>query len=135
MKKLIFIGLILAGCSIADKTEPNQIIEQVDSIIVLDTVPTEVDSVPALSVADEDSILKKANELIFSTKNASTKVKEIKAIKKENATLKKELVETKAELEQVKAVLADTTVSEPVKKKKKTFIQKVISTIKKDTVQ
>ena len=73
--------------------------------------------------------------MIFSTKNASTKVKEIKAIKKENASLKKELVETKAELEQVKAVLADTTASEPVKKKKKTFIQKVISTIKKDTVQ
>ena len=68
----------------------------------------------------------------MSTANAEHKVKEIKDIKKENVSLKKELIQIKAELQEVKAVLSDTT--EHVKKKK-SFIQRVISTIKKDTAQ
>ena len=71
---------------------------------------------------------------LFFAQTETPQIKEIKDIKKENVSLKKELIETKAELQEVKAILADTT-AEPTKKKKKSFIQKVISTIKKDTVQ
>ena len=85
-----------------------------------------------IDTASIDSMAEKITNLLISTAHADKKVKEIKDIKKENASLKQELVETKAELKEVKAVLADTT--EPVKKKK-SFIQKVISTIKKDTAQ
>ncbi len=93
-----------------------------------------MDSIVMLDSARIDSIAEKISSLLLSTQDVHKKVKEIKTIKQENASLKKELVETKAELQQVKAVLADTT-SEPSKKKKKSFIQKVISTIKKDTAQ
>jgi hypothetical protein len=117
MRKLVFIGLILAGCSGEEKTEAyiNYKPELKDTIEV-------------------DSVILRTSELIKSTENADKKVKEIKAIKSENVALKKELVETKAELEEVKAILADTISAEPVKKKKKTFIQKVISTIKRDSI-
>ena len=84
-------------------------------------------------VLSEDSVMEKMSFLMKSTENAQTKVKEIKAIKKENVSLKKELVETKAELKQIKAELSDTLI-EPTKKKKKSFLQKVISSIKKDSI-
>ena len=83
-------------------------------------------------VLSEDSVMEKISSLMKSTENSHTKVKEIKAIKKENVSLKKELVETKAELKQIKAELSDTL--EPTKKKKKSFLQKVISSIKKDSI-
>ena len=121
MKKLILISLvILTSC--AEESSPAKI-----ELFATDTVM-------AASILPVDSISEKMSSLLQSTEHADKKVKEIKAIKQENVSLKKELTETKAELEEVKAVLADT-VSEPVKKKKKSFIQKVISTIKKDTVQ
>jgi septal ring factor EnvC (AmiA/AmiB activator) len=84
-------------------------------------------------VLSEDSVMEKISSLMKSTENSHTKVKEIKAIKKENVSLKKELVETKAELKQIKAELSDTLI-EPTKKKKKSFLQKVISSIKKDSI-
>ena len=84
-------------------------------------------------LSGEDSVMEKMSFLMKSTENAQTKVKEIKAIKKENVSLKKELVETKAELKQIKAELSDTLI-EPTKKKKKSFLQKVISSIKKDSI-
>jgi septal ring factor EnvC (AmiA/AmiB activator) len=84
-------------------------------------------------VLSEDSVMEKISALMKSTENSHTKVKEIKAIKKENVSLKKELVETKAELKQIKAELSDTLI-EPTKKKKKSFLQKVISSIKKDSI-
>lgn len=118
MKKFIISLVILTSC-------------EKESLPSTDEFMTS-DSVIAAEAAPVDTISLKITSLLQSTKYADKKVKEIKAIKQENVALKKELVETKAELEEVKAVLADTT-SEPVKKKKRSFIQKVISTIKKDT--
>jgi uncharacterized coiled-coil DUF342 family protein len=121
MKKLIFISLvILTSC----KEESSPVAKE---SFIADTIVTPT-SLPV------DSISEKISNLLESTEHVDKKVNEIKAIKKENVNLKKELVETKTELQQVKAVLADTT-SESSKIRKKSFIQKVISTIKKDTVQ
>jgi len=121
MKKLVIISLVIfASCqenSISTVEESSAF----DSIIVLDSVKL-------------DSITDKISTLLISTENASKKVKEIRTIKQENVSLKKELVETKAELQEVRSILADTS-EEHTKKKKKSFIQKVISTIKKDTVE
>jgi len=120
MKKLIIISLvILSSCQ--DNSAP-----KVEEAFVMDTVVL-------LDTTRIDSIAEKISTLLISTEHVEKKVTEIKAIKKENTSLKKELVETKAELEQVKAVLADTT--SEVKKKKRTFLQKVISTLKKDTIE
>jgi hypothetical protein len=80
---------------------------------------------------EKDSTFIKVNSLIESTKNSETKIKDIKKLKTENISLKQELKETKAELEIVKEKLGDTTI---VKKKKKGFIQKLVETIKKDTI-
>ena len=124
MKKLLIISLALfASCNNEKSEKVQEVVLTTDSIKVFTPDTVQVDSVEAAISA-----------LLHNTENADKKIKEFKAIKKENKVLKQELVETKAELEQVKAVLADT-VSEPVKKKKKTFIQKVISTLKKDTVK
>jgi hypothetical protein len=124
MKKLLIISLALfASCNNEKSEKVQEVVLTTDSIKVFTSDTVQVDSIEAAISA-----------LLHNTENADKKIKEFKAIKKENKVLKQELVETKAELEQVKAVLADT-VSEPVKKKKKTFIQKVISTIKKDTVK
>lgn len=124
MKKLLIISLALfASCNNEKSEKVQEVVLTTDSIKVFTSDTVQVDSVEAAISA-----------LLHNTENADKKIKEFKAIKKENKVLKQELVETKAELEQVKAVLADT-VSEPVKKKKKTFIQKVISTLKKDTVK
>lgn len=90
------------------------------------------DSLSSADSARMDSIARKITDLLLNTSGAEHKVKEIKDIKKENVSLKKELIQIKAELQEVKAVLSDTT--EHVKKKK-SFIQRVISTIKKDTAQ
>jgi len=120
MKKFIIISLVLASCQ-------NKPVQVETTFIITDSLIT-------VEPAPSDTISFKISNLLQSTENADKKVKEIKAIKQENVSLKKELVETKAELEEAKAILADTT-SEPIKKKKKSFIQKVISTIKKDTTQ
>ena len=82
------------------------------------------------TIITKDSTFMKVNSLIESTKNSETKIKDIKKLKTENITLKQELKETKAELEVVKERLGDTI----VKKKKKGFIQKIVETIKKDTL-
>ena len=111
--------VILSSCQ--DNSAP-----KVEEAFVMDTVVL-------LDTTRIDSIAEKISTLLISTEHVEKKVTEIKAIKKENTSLKKELVETKAELEQVKAVLADTT--SEVKKKKRTFLQKVISTLKKDTIE
>lgn len=79
----------------------------------------------------KDTMLSKVSSLIESTKNSDTKIKDIKKLKTENITLKQELKETKEELEIVKEKLGDTII---VKKKKKGFIQKIVETIKKDTL-
>ena len=124
MKKLLIISLALfASCNNEKSEKVQEVVLTTDSIKVFTSDTVQVDSIEAAISA-----------LLHNTENADKKIKEFKAINKENKVLKQELVETKAELEQVKAVLADT-VSEPVKKKKKTFIQKVISTLKKDTVK
>ena len=129
MKKfaVIFV-VILSSCG--------QVPEEEAQFSLFDSIVAEESSID-ISMLDTvaiDSTSLKMAALLSNTENAYSKVKEIKAIKKENATLKKELVETKAQLEEVKASLADSA-SEPYNKKKKSFIQKVISTIKKDTVQ
>jgi len=122
MKKLLIVStLFLVSCSETNQKAIKEKTQIVDSITPLDSLYV-------------DSVAEKITNLLLNTEHADKKVKEIKTIKQENMSLKKELIETKAELEEVKAVLADTT-SEPSKKKKKSFIQKVISTIKKDTVK
>jgi len=125
MKKLLIIGLaIFSSCQ--NKQEENSL------------KSLTLDSAQALNIVSDslliDSVSLKMSTLLQSTEHADKKVSEIKAIKNENKALKQELVETKAELQEAKAALIDTVV-EPTKKKKKSFIQKVISTIKKDTVQ
>jgi septal ring factor EnvC (AmiA/AmiB activator) len=126
MKKLILLAFVLTSCSQPETTSQESPV--VDSAAAY--APAPVDTLPVLST---DSVMSRMNILISSTEHVDNKVKEIKTIKQENMSLKKELVETKAELEEVKAVLADTT--NEVKKKKRTFLQKVISTIKKDTIK
>lgn len=121
MRKLIALCIVfLVSC----KTDTNNVVES-------SMISTKVLSLDSLQI---DSMSVKITNLLIDTKNSDNKVKEIKLIKKENVMLKEELVQTKAELQEVKAVLADT-LEEHTKKKKKSFIQKVISTIKKDTVQ
>lgn len=125
MKKLLIISLaVFSSCQ--NKHEENSL-----EIFTIDSIQV---SSPAVDTLVIDSVSLKISTLLQSTEHADKKVKEIKNIKQENIALKKELTETKAELEEVKAVLADTAV-EPTKKKKKNFIQRVISTIKKDTVK
>jgi methyl coenzyme M reductase beta subunit len=127
MKKiLILFAVILSSCK-QTSVEEGQV-PMFDSIVAEES---SID-ISMIDTASIDSVAEKITDLLISTAHADTKVKEIKDIKKENVSLKKELVETKAELQEVKTILADTL--EPVKKKK-SFIQKVISTIKKDTAQ
>lgn len=83
----------------------------------------------------QDSLTKRVEDLLDSTQGVEKKVDEIKTIKQENLVLKKELSETKQELFLIKEQLIDTTSEESPIKKKKNFIQKVVSTFKKDTIQ
>ena len=126
MKKLILLAFVLTSCSQPETTSQESPV--VDSAAAYAPAPEDT-----LTVLPTDSVMSRMNILISSTEHVDNKVKEIKTIKQQNSSLRKELVETKAELEEVKAVLADTT--NEVKKKKRTFLQKVISTIKKDTVK
>jgi len=129
MKKFaVIFGVIFSSCG--------QVPEEEAHLSLFDSIVAEESTIDIsmLDTSSIDSTSYKIEALLNNTESAHTKVKEIKAIKKENATLKKELVETKAQLEEVKASLSDSA-SEPYNKKKKSFIQKVISTIKKDTVQ
>jgi septal ring factor EnvC (AmiA/AmiB activator) len=126
MKKLILLAFVLTSCSQPETTPQESLVT--DSTAIYSPAPEDT-----ITILSTDSVMSKINNLINSTEHVDKKVKEIKTIKQENVSLKKELIETKAELEEVKAVLADT-ISE-VKKKKRTFLQKVISTIKKDTVK
>ena len=129
MKKFAVIFVVIfSSCG--------QVPEEKTQLSLFDSIVAEESSID-ISMLDTvaiDSTSLKMAALLSNTENAHSKVKEIKAIKKENATLKKELVEAKAELEQVKSILVDT-LADTTTKKKKTFIQKVISTIKKDTIQ
>ena len=121
MRKLIILATVfLISCS-----------ENTTTVVEKASLDTSIVYLDSLQI---DSISTKITNLLMDTKNSDTKIKEIKQIKKENVELKQELVETKAELQEVRAVLADT-LEETSKKKKKSFIQKVISTIKKDTVK
>jgi len=129
MKKLAVIFIVILSSCKQTSLEEGQV-PLFDSIVAEES-SIDISKVDTVFI---DSMAHKITDLLMSTADAEHKVKEIKDIKKENVSLKKELVETKAELQEVKAILADTT-TEPTKKKKKSFIQKVISTIKKDTVQ
>ena len=129
MKKFAVIFIVILSSCKQTSVEEGQV-PMFDSIVAEES---SID-ISMVDTASIDSIAHKITDLLMSTSSAENKVKEIRDIKKENVSLKQELVETKAELQEVKAILADTT-AEPTKKKKKSFIQKVISTIKKDTVQ
>jgi hypothetical protein len=123
MKKIILLAFLLASCS--DKESIVKYPLSVDSTIAPSAEPT--------AVAPIDSVMEKMNSLIHSTENVGNKVTEIKTLKKENVQLKQELVVAKSQLEEVKAIMADT--SDGVKKKKRNFLQKIVDTIKKDTVK
>ena len=123
MKKIILLAFLLASCS--DKESIVKYPLLVDSTIAPSAEPT--------AVAPIDSVMEKMNSLIHSTENVGNKVTEIKTLKKENVQLKQELVVAKSQLEEVKAIMADT--SDGVKKKKRNFLQKIVDTIKKDTVK
>ena len=116
----MFIGFFVS-CGQAPKEE-----KIVDDIIAESSIDTTI-----LDTASVDSITIKMESLLSNTENAHTKVKDIKKLKQENCNLKKELVLVKEELNQTKSMLKDS-LNEP--KKKKTFIQKVISTVKKDSI-
>ena len=132
MKKLIVItAVILSYCTEEASKETIESIAA-DSMQVEAAAPESVAEIDTLPVTD--SVAEKITNLLTKTEHVEHKVKEIKAIKTENACLKKELVETKAELQELQEVLKDSSYGEVVKRKKKSFIQKVISTIKKDTV-
>jgi len=123
MKKIILLAFLLASCS--DKETVVESTVSIDSTIAPSAEPT--------SIAPVDSVMEKMNSLIHSTENVGNKVTEIKTLKKENVQLKQELVVAKSQLEEVKAIMADT--SDGVKKKKRNFLQKIVDTIKKDTVK
>lgn len=125
MKKLILLSLLLASCTSPEVTEMKVELEAI--------APTASAPVDSIIVSSSDSVLDRMNTLIHSTENVGKKVVEIKVLKKENLQLKQELVETKSQLEEVKAIMADT--SADVKKKKRTFLQKIVDTIKKDTIK
>lgn len=134
MRKIttLFVAVIsILFMSCGNKTTENQlnISDTLNLKLKIDSMGIDTSGI----VLNEDSVMEKISSLMKSTENSHTKVKEIKAIKKENVSLKKELVETKAELKQIKAELSDTLI-EPTKKKKKSFLQKVISSIKKDSI-
>lgn len=119
MKKItLIVFIIFYSCQGKTDISPN---------VIKDTTST-----PILEYTYPDSLSLKMTNLLLSTKNADKKVKEIKNIKNENLILKKELTATKAELEEIKTTISDTSLVS--KKRKKTFIQKVISVIKKDTL-
>lgn len=120
MRKIILLAFLLASCS----EEPTPAFPKTATIAPEDS---------ALIMPAESSVMDRMNVLINSTENAERKVTEIKTLKKENVQLKQELVVTKAQLEEVKAIMADT--SEGVKKKKRNFLQKIVDSIKKDTVK
>jgi hypothetical protein len=125
---LLFGLLILAlfsSCSEQQKAKINE------SVILVDSIKTFTNNNDTNDTIVKDSMFIKVNSLIESTKNSENKIKDIKILKKENTTLKKELKETKDELEIVKEKLESDSV---VKKKKKSFIQKIVETIKKDTL-
>lgn len=128
MKKLILLSLILMSCGAPDEGKPVIIIEPYtpDSLVILDTVPVE-------AIPTADSTMEKMNALINSTQHAENKIIQIKVLKRENIQLKQELIATKVQLEEVKAIAYDTT--EDVKKKKRTLFQKIVDTIKKDTLK
>lgn len=126
MKKLLILSLvILFSCQNKQEEKVQETLFVIDSSKVF---------IPEADTLEVDSVEAKISTLLHNTENASKKLREIKAIKQENKILKQELIETKAELAEVKAALVDT-LAEPTHKKRKTFIQKVISTLKKDTVQ
>lgn len=122
MKKILASLILLSSCAN-------------ESSITLDSKESTKDSTVVVESL-EDSVTQRVEDLLDSTQGVEKKVNEIKTIKQENLVLKKELYETKQELSTVKAQLADTTADESLPtKKKKNFIQKVVSTIKKDTAQ
>lgn len=124
MKKFLFLAVLLTSCSTSEVKEVN--------LIQVDTIKTETTLTVDSSETASDSMTLKITNLLVNTEHADKKVKEIKAMKQENTTLKKELIETKEELQKLQESV-DTT-STP-KKARKTFLQKVISTIKKDTIE
>ena len=114
MKKLFLLGILLVSCQPEKKEVWNK---HTEIIVIKDSIYI-------------DSLVKKATDLIISTQNSYKKVERIKQISNENIALKKELKETKDELNEVKAILSDSL--KP--KKKKSFVEKVISTFKKDSI-
>lgn len=123
MRKIILLAFLLASCSNKETVVESTV--SIDSTIAPSAEPT--------AVAPVDSVMERMNVLIHSTENVEHKVTEIKTLKKENIQLKQELVATKSQLEEVKAIVADT--SEGVKKKKRNFLQKIVDSIKKDTIK
>ena len=123
MRKIILLAFLLASCSNKETVVESTV--SIDSIIAPSVEPTAVTPI--------DSVMEKMNSLIHSTENVGNKVTEIKTLKKENVQLKQELVVTKSQLEEVKAIMADT--NEGIKKKKHNFLQKIVDSIKKDTIK
>ena len=123
MRKIILLAFLLASCSNKETVVESTV--SIDSIIAPSVEPTAVTPI--------DSVMEKMNSLIHSTENVGNKVTEIKTLKKENVQLKQELVVTKSQLEEVKAIMADT--NEGIKKKKRNFLQKIVDSIKKDTIK
>ena len=124
MKRILI--LLVLGLFISCKEQPKEEIEYTS----YDDIIAEESSID-IDTFMVDSTTIKMETLLSNTENAHTKVKEIKKLKQENTNLKKELILIKEELKETKAIVKDTINDS---KKKKSFIQKVISTIKKDTL-
>jgi hypothetical protein len=121
MKKIAVALVLLYSCKGESVTNLKQEESVKDTMVVVES--------------SQDSINQRVENLLDSTQGVEKKINEIKVIKQENMVLKKELIETKKELYMVKEQLNDTVSENLPIKKKKNFIQKVVSTIKKDTTR
>lgn len=118
MKKILFIALLFTSCSTSELSDE------------LKTVQFNTDTTMFLSL---DSTFSDISALIDSTNNAHEKVSVIKKQTQEVKTLKKENAILKVELQEANNIIQSLD-STKKPKKKKTFIQKVYSAIKKDSL-
>jgi len=119
MKKIFLIALLFASCSteqLSDEIQP---------------IRFEMDTTMFITM---DSTFSDIAALIDSTEDAHQKVSVIKKQTQEVKVLKKENAELKVELKEANEIISLLDSTKAPKKKKKTFIQKVYSVVKKDTL-
>ena len=119
MKKIFLIALLFASCStepLSDEIQPIRFDMDTTMFLTLDSTFSDIAA------------------LIDSTEDAHHKVGVIKKQTQEVKVLKKENAQLKVELKEANEIISLLDSTKAPKKKKKTFIQKVYSVVKKDTL-